>query len=204
MLACAMVGMMVSMQAAVNGPDFFVSPKGDDGNPGTREAPFATIGRAKDAVRGLVQGGLDRDILVCIEKGSYILEAPLVFSPEDSGTEEHAITYACAEGLAVISGGREVAGWEGLGAGKWQARLPDAKDGAWRFRQVFAEYRDLPDEERPKNDDEKRDQWLVRFSRAVGRDLGPFFEAWGIPTSQAARDSVSDLPDWVPESFPPE
>ncbi len=72
------------------------------------------------------------------------------------------------------------------------------------FRQVFAEYRDLPDEERPKNDDEKRDQWLVRFSRTVGRDLGPFFEAWGIPTSQAARDSISDLADWMPEDFPPE
>jgi hypothetical protein len=72
------------------------------------------------------------------------------------------------------------------------------------FRQVFAEYRDLPDEERPKNDNEKRDQWLVRFSRTAGRDLGPFFEAWGIPTSQAARDCISDLPDWMPEGFPPE
>ena len=47
------------------------------------------------------------------------------------------------------------------------------------FRQVFAEYRDLPDAARPKSDDEKRDQWLVRFSRTVGRNLGPFFEAWG-------------------------
>jgi hypothetical protein len=72
------------------------------------------------------------------------------------------------------------------------------------FRQVFAEYRDLPDEERPESDDEKRDQWLVRFSRTVDRDLGSFFDAWGIPTSQAARDSISDLPDWMPESFPPE
>jgi hypothetical protein len=71
------------------------------------------------------------------------------------------------------------------------------------YKKVFAEYRDLPPDQRPKNDDEKRDQWLVRFSRTVGRNLGPFFEAWGVPTSQPARDSVKDLPVWLPEDFPP-
>ncbi|MGC9318511.1 MAG: M60 family metallopeptidase [Armatimonadota bacterium] len=72
------------------------------------------------------------------------------------------------------------------------------------FREVFAEYRDLPDDERPRSDDEKRDQWLVRFSRHVGRDLGPFFEAWGVPTSEQARASIADLPAWLPDDFPPE
>ena len=71
------------------------------------------------------------------------------------------------------------------------------------YRQVFATYRALPDAERPKSDNEKRDQWLVRFSRHVGRNLGPFFEAWGVPTSQAARDSIADLPVWMPANFPP-
>ena len=71
------------------------------------------------------------------------------------------------------------------------------------YRQVFATYRALPDAERPKSDDEKRDQWLVRFSRQVGRNLGPFFEAWGVPTSQAARDSIANLPMWMPPDFPP-
>ena len=71
------------------------------------------------------------------------------------------------------------------------------------YRQVFATYRALPDAERPKSDDEKRDQWLVRFSRQVGRNLGPFFEAWGVPTSQAARDSIADLLVWLPADFPP-
>ena len=37
------------------------------------------------------------------------------------------------------------------------------------YKKVFAEYRDLPKSERPKNDAEKRDQWMVRFSRTVGR-----------------------------------
>ncbi len=69
------------------------------------------------------------------------------------------------------------------------------------YMKVFAEYRALAPAERPKNDDEKRDQWMTRFSRAVGRNLGPFFEAWGIPTSEAARRALADLPDWMPEEM---
>ncbi len=71
------------------------------------------------------------------------------------------------------------------------------------FKTVFAEYRDLPKDQRPKTDEEKHDQWLVRFSKRVGKNLGPLFEAWKIPTSQAARDSVKSLPVWLPEpDFP--
>jgi hypothetical protein len=64
------------------------------------------------------------------------------------------------------------------------------------FKKVFAEYRDLPQNERPKNDAEKRDQWMVRFSRTVGKDLGPFFQAWGVPVSATARNSIKGLPVW--------
>lgn len=63
---------------------------------------------------------------------------------------------------------------------------------------TIAEYRNLPPSERPRTDAEKRDQWMVRLSRRVGRNLGPFFEKWGVPTSLRARDNVADLPDWMP------
>lgn len=71
------------------------------------------------------------------------------------------------------------------------------------FKKVFAEYRALGAGQRPTTDDEKRDQWLVRMSRTVGRNLGPFFQAWGVPTSDAARASVANLPLWMPDGFPP-
>jgi hypothetical protein len=70
------------------------------------------------------------------------------------------------------------------------------------YYKVFAIYRDLPEKDRPKNDDEKRDQWMVRMSRVLGRNLGPFFQAWGVPTTQAARDSIKDLPSWMPSDMP--
>jgi len=71
------------------------------------------------------------------------------------------------------------------------------------FRAVFAAYRTLPDAARPKSDAAKRDAWMVRFSQEVGRDLGPFFDAWGIPTGEAARASLRGLPPWMPPGFPP-
>ncbi|MEW6358864.1 MAG: M60 family metallopeptidase [Planctomycetota bacterium] len=69
------------------------------------------------------------------------------------------------------------------------------------FKKVFTEYRDLPARERPKTDAEKRDQWMVRFSRTAGKNLGPFFEAWGVPTSEQARASIRDLAEWMPPSL---
>lgn len=72
------------------------------------------------------------------------------------------------------------------------------------YKRVFAEYRQLRADERPGNDQEKRDQWMVRFSKAVGRNLGPFFQAWGVPVSDSARTAVADLPTWMPAGFPPE
>ena len=72
------------------------------------------------------------------------------------------------------------------------------------FTKVFKEYRALTQEQRPQSDDEKRDQWMVRFSRAVGRNLGPFFQAWAVPTTEKARSTIADLPPWMPDGFPPE
>lgn len=81
----------------------------------------------------------------------------------------------------------------------WQLR--DAF-GWEAYEKVFAGYRDADRAALPKNDQEKRDQWMTRFSRTVGKNLGPFFEAWGVPTSAEARQSLKDLPTWMPERFP--
>ncbi len=70
------------------------------------------------------------------------------------------------------------------------------------YKKVFAEYRTLPSSERPKTELQQHDQWMVRFSHAVGKNLGPFFQAWGVPTSDAARQSIADLPAWMPADFP--
>lgn len=66
------------------------------------------------------------------------------------------------------------------------------------FITVFGEYRDLDKNQRPQTDDEKRDQWMVRFSRTIGKNLGPFFDDWGVPVSDAAKAGIAELPEWMP------
>lgn len=117
--------------------EFYISPGGKDTNPGTRAEPFATPARAVAVVRTLVAGGLNRDVRVVLRGGTYALEAPLVFTPADSGSADYAITYAAAPGeTVVISGGRPITGWKPGGESKWTVELPGVKSGQWFFRQL--------------------------------------------------------------------
>jgi hypothetical protein len=64
------------------------------------------------------------------------------------------------------------------------------------FKQVFREY--LRSNKRPENDQQKRDQWLIMYSRTVGRNLSDFFDWWKIPVSIQAKQAVANLPRWMP------
>jgi hypothetical protein len=117
--------------------DFYVATDGDDASPGTREKPFATLERARSAVRVLIADGLGEDVTVHVGGGVHVLSKPLVLAPKDSGTEKHAITWAGVDGeQAVISGGRRIDGWTKAANGRWMATVPAVKAGEWYFRQL--------------------------------------------------------------------
>jgi hypothetical protein len=69
---------------------FYVATNGNDSwsgtlaSPGRGDGPFATIKRARDAIRRL--GRPERPITVYLRGGVYSLSEPLVFAPQDSGT----------------------------------------------------------------------------------------------------------------------
>jgi len=118
--------------------DFVVAPNGRDRNPGTQQQPFATLRRVQQAVREKIRGGPRKDILVLLRDGAYFLNEPLVFGPGDSGTEEHAVTYAAFPGeTPVICGGRRITGWRVEQDGTWVTDISDVKDGRWYFRELF-------------------------------------------------------------------
>ena len=62
-----------------NKADFYVSPNGNDNNPGIENAPFATLDRARLAVRELKKTR-QGDITVALKSGKYILRNTVVFS----------------------------------------------------------------------------------------------------------------------------
>ncbi|MCA1963560.1 MAG: M60 family metallopeptidase, partial [Prosthecobacter sp.] len=53
----------------------------------------------------------------------------------------------------------------------------------------------------PKGDDDARDQFLIRYSKIVNRNLAPFFDFWGIPISSAAKAKVEKLEPWMPKGL---
>jgi hypothetical protein len=90
---------------------YFVAPTGRDANPGTADAPFLTVEKARDAVR-TVNASMTGDIYVYLRGGTYRLTAPIAFRPEDSGTNGHTIRYVAAPGeTPVLNGAQGVTGW---------------------------------------------------------------------------------------------
>lgn len=85
---------------------FFVSVTGCNTNPGTRQAPFATISQAQKAVREYTAHGLTEPITVTVLEGTYTIDC-LTFGAADSGTAECPITYT-AEGKVSLCGGRKL------------------------------------------------------------------------------------------------
>ena len=132
---------VVSVAPAAETPkgDFCVAPAGNDAHPGTADRPFATLARARAAVRKLLVGG-PRDVTVLLRGGRYELTDTLVFTPEDGAAEGRTVTHAAWPGeTPVVSGGREINGWRKETGNRWTAELPDVKARTWFFRQLFVD-----------------------------------------------------------------
>jgi len=97
------------------GTEYFVSTDGSDTNPGTRAQPFATLLRARDAVRELKKRSNlpQKGVTVWVQPGAHYVNEPLTLSNEDSGTENAPIVYRGQPGGEVrIVGGRQVKGFQ--------------------------------------------------------------------------------------------
>src|SRR5436190_4748247 len=74
-------------------PDgLYVSPAGDDANPGTLAKPVRTLSKSRDLVRG-INASMTGDIHVYLRGGTYEVTATIAFGPMDSGTNGHRIFY---------------------------------------------------------------------------------------------------------------
>ena len=128
-----------------HGPDdLYVSIDGNDGWNGEHptpsddgaDGPVRTIERAMEEVRTRRRAGTLGDCTVWLRGGRYELSEPLVFGPDDGN-----VTYAAYPGEdPVISGGRELDGWERTevdGVDAWVTTVEDVADGGLNFRQLW-------------------------------------------------------------------
>lgn len=118
--------------------EIYVSPKGNDANPGTFEQPLKTITAARNFVRTL-NDNMQGDIVVYLRGGEYVQNESLNFTEKDSGTNGHMITYRPYKGeKVVISGGCHVKNWSLYDAEKniWKATFKNAPEG-FDTRQLY-------------------------------------------------------------------
>ncbi|MEK7948939.1 PDZ domain-containing protein [Luteolibacter soli] len=103
--------------------DLYVSPLGNDRQPGTTEGPLVSLTAARDAARRIVG---KEAVTIHVADGIYYLPEALVLTAADSGTPAFPVTWKAEhEGKAVLSGGSKLAlQWQPYRDGIWQATTP--------------------------------------------------------------------------------
>lgn len=139
---------LLAASCTVHALDIYVSPAGSDNQAGTKAQPVATIAAARDLLRDSGKLGTE-SCNVLIAAGVYRLSEAIKFTPADSGSEAHPVTYRAADGAEVVLTGAQTI------SSKWQLW----KDGIYRTqvgemdaidqlivndsRQILARYPDL-------------------------------------------------------------
>ena len=127
--------------------DFFVAVDGNDAwsgklaapNVQRTDGPFASLTRARDAIRKLKgDSPLAKPVTVLVRGGTYYLDKTLVFTPDDSGLKDCPISYTAYPGeTPVISGGKLIAGpWKDYQGEIKVCLIDEVKQGNWYFRQL--------------------------------------------------------------------
>src|SRR5262249_9101056 len=84
----------------------------DQPNRAGTDGPFATLAKARDAVRALKQQSKKQDIRVLIRGGTYPLAETVVFSRQDSAPAGGTITYAAyGNETPVFTSAVPIVGW---------------------------------------------------------------------------------------------
>ncbi len=197
-----LLALWASMEAAAAlgaGPepvDFFVSGQGKDtwsgrrAEPSEEDGPLATIARARDAIRTLLKTQQEPlRLRVVLRGGTYYLDSPLEFGPEDSGTEQAPVVYAAAAGeKVVLSGGRRLENgyWGEVNGHKaWVVEVPEVKAGTWHFRQLF-----VNGERRPRTRLPKQGEYRIE---SLPGYTGDFLRS---PTRQFVYAPDDIVPTW--------
>ena len=135
--------LLVTSVFAKNRTEIYLSPRGNDSNPGTKAKPLQTLAASCSVARSQrTQNPALRNetINIILREGSYVLNETLVLEPADS----NLVFKTYKEETASILGGRQIKNWKplkekltelvpGLEEKIWVAEVPKG----WRFHYLF-------------------------------------------------------------------
>jgi hypothetical protein len=111
----------------------YVSPSGNDSNPGTLAQPVQTLTKARDLVRPVL-GTMNADVNVFLRGGTYPLTSTVTFSGADSGQNGFYVKYTAYPGeQPLLTGGQPITGW----------KLYDATNNIYAASGVTSQFRQL-------------------------------------------------------------
>lgn len=132
--------LLAALLRAHSTPLFHVDPSGNDTHDGSAARPFASLDRARMAVRDCLKtySASEGDIVIELHGGTYYLAAPVRFEAADSGREGREVVYRNAPGTEVVlSGGRTVGPWTREAEDLYRAEVGRDID----FRQLWVDGR---------------------------------------------------------------
>ncbi len=117
----------------------YVSPSGNDSNPGTIDTPVSTLVRARDLARDLRKSGsTSQPVEIIALSGEYFMSQPLTLTITDGGTEKAPLIIRGEDGKKVVfRGGIPITGWEIVNSKLWRTFIPQI---AWYnsyFEQLY-------------------------------------------------------------------
>jgi hypothetical protein len=126
-------------QDLIHAQKIYLSPAGNDNNPGTIERPLASLSKAHERSLELrkVNSGTEPIEVIAIG-GEYQMREPLFLTNEDSGTPSAPLIFKAEEGsIAVFTGGVKIQGFERVNSKLWKAFIPEVERYGWYFEQFF-------------------------------------------------------------------
>lgn len=109
--------------------EFYLSPYGSDENDGSKNSPFLTIDRVKQAISS-VNDNMNGNIIVNIKSGYYQIDNTIQLGVEHSGKNGYNVIFRgeTPENPPVFSGGKRVSGWKLWQNGIYRAQIQGALD----------------------------------------------------------------------------
>ena len=137
--------------SVVEAVTLYIAPGGHDSWSGTlgkpnanrTDGPLASLVTARNVLRAIrKQTPLSESVHVMIADGEYPLTEPVVFEPQDSGTETCPIIYQAAPGARpVFTGGKVITGFKPGPNNVWTTHIPEVATNQWYFEQLFVDGR---------------------------------------------------------------
>ena len=141
----------------------------------------------QNTIRNEISSGLSRNIVVCLNGGTYFLTSPLQFDNRDSGTNQYSITYQSTPGQsAVISGGKIITSPWTKSGNVWVNVLGDNVS----FRQLYLNNNRLPRASRSFTIASVNGQRITVKETANFFNLSPDAEVLALGNFSAFREKI--------------